>query len=161
MSAVEKQLFIQEDCDGRPDLEPWYDTLQTKMQSMIGQDWYGHGAAAYIGMWVLKDALERTEYSTDLATWRNNLRDALAETDITKDNCATTMAVLPDGTEYCAALIQAKSERIKFDENGQNIYSHGQISQIINGEKVIMWPFNQRQPGQPDLVFPIPPWDER
>ena len=154
-------LFVQEDSDAMPDIEPWYEYLNAKVQEKIGKPWTGHLPSAYCAIWVIKDALERVVFDPNLQQFRLNLQEAIRATDISLDNCPNATATLPDGTTYCAALVQAKWDRITFDETGQNVYSHGQISQIIDDVRHIMWPFRDRQPGSPDLIFPIPPWDER
>jgi len=154
-------LFVQEDTDAHPEIEPYFEYLDSKSIEMIGKPWFGHLPAAYTAGWVVKDVLERAEYSPNIIQYRENIRKAFTETDITKDNCPNCTATLPDGTTYCAALVQAKWERIKFDETGQNIYSHGQISQNIDDTRVIIWPYHQREAGQPGIVLPIPPWSER
>lgn len=103
----------------------------------------GYGMSAYTAqgfsaIYVIADALERAG-SAD----REKLRDALAETDITSG----------------PALITGY-QRIKFDEQGQNTFAHGVISQNLDGERKTIWPKENRAPDTKP-VWPVPGWGER
>jgi branched-chain amino acid transport system substrate-binding protein len=107
------------------------------------QDKFGFGASLYGAQgvsvaYVIADALERAK-SAD----RQKLRDALAATDIT------------DGLALFPGWL-----RIKFDENGQNTYAYGVITENLDGERRTVWPSEKRLPGT-KLVWPIPAWSER
>lgn len=100
----------------------------------------GYGINAYGGqgvsnVYIVKDALERAGTSD-----REKLRVALAATDLTSG----------------PALITGY-ERIKFDENGQNTFAHGVISQNHGGERRTIWPAENRLAG----VTPVWPLPER
>ena len=156
--AVE-YMFVQEDGDIMIKRRPFYNTINKKAKAKLGYDLNIYVLCGYGTIWVIKDVLERTTYDPDLATFRKNIRDALADTDITMENCAD-MLTAPNGEKYCPALIRG-IQRVKFDAEGQNTYSHGQISQNING---IHWPLSPKAVRMPDsasLVWPIPPWDKR
>jgi len=103
--------------------------------------------------------LERVEYSSDLATFRENMRTAVAATDISRDSCE--MVTLPDGTVFCPPLDVGNYERIVFDENGQSIYSNQTVSQNIDDTRWPLYPEVLRVAGAPSVVLPIPPWNER
>jgi hypothetical protein len=125
----------------------------------LGYDLNVYVLTGYGTMWIIKDALERTSYSSNLATFRNNIRDALAETDITNEKCADLLTA-PNGEKYCPALIRG-IQRVKFDAQGQNTNSHGQISQNIKG---IRWPLSPtavRMANSPSVSWPVPTWDKR
>ncbi len=156
--AVE-YMFVQEDGDIMIKRRPFYDTINNKAKAKLGYDLNIYVLCGYGTIWVIKDALERTNYDQDLATFRKNIRDALAQTDISMENCADMLSA-PNGEKYCPALVRG-IQRIKFDAEGQNTYSHGQISQNIKG---IHWPLSPkavRMPDSPSVVWPVPPWDRR
>ena len=156
--AVE-YMFVQEDGDIMIKRRPFYDTINKKARAKLGYDLNIYVLCGYGTIWAIKDALERTSYDQDLATFRKNIRDALAETDISVENCVD-MLTAPNGEKYCPALVRG-IQRIKFDAEGQNTYSHGQISQNIKG---IHWPLSPktvRMPDSPSVVWPVPRWDKR
>lgn len=152
-------MFVQEDGDIMIEKRPFYDTINKKAKDKLGYDLNVYVLTGYGTMWIIKDALERTSYSSNLATFRNNIRDALAETDITKEKCADLLTA-PNGEKYCPALIRG-IQRVKFDVQGQNTNSHGQISQNIKG---IRWPLSPtavRMTNSPSVSWPVPTWDKR
>ena len=87
---------------------------------------------------MIADALERAG-SAD----REKLREALVGTDIQEG----------------PALITGY-QRIKFDEQGQNTFAHGVISQNLDGERQTIWPKANRAGGTTP-VWPVPGWSER
>ncbi|GAI78525.1 unnamed protein product [marine sediment metagenome] len=118
-------------------------------------------------MWVVKDALERTTYHTDIGMFRSNFRDALSTTDISQTNCAD-MITLSDGATFCPALVRG-IDRVKFSQGHrpgdlywQNTYSHGTISQTINGVRIPIYPRVLHPKDAPaDYVWPVPAWADR
>lgn len=92
--------------------------LNQRFHARFGTDITGDSAYAYQAVLVLQDALERSG-STD----RKQLRAALAATDIGEG----PRLVLP-------------SERIRFDENGQNEFARLYVVQIQGGELMPVWP---------------------
>ncbi|MFT3955731.1 MAG: ABC transporter substrate-binding protein [Piscinibacter sp.] len=103
----------------------------------------GYGMSAYVSqgvsaIYVISDALERAK-SAD----RQKLRDALATTDITSGPALFT-----------------GYQRIKFDEQGQNTYAHGVISQNIDGKRRTVWPQENRM-ASTKPVWPVPGWSAR
>ena len=158
--------FVQEDCDIWIKHRPFYSFINDPIQAEIGTPVSAYGLCGYGVVWDAKDALERTSYHTDIGVFRSNLRDALTMTDITQANCAD-LITLPDGTKFCPALVRG-IDRVKFEQGHragdlywQNVYSRGQISQNIGGERVPMFPTAVHPKGTPDFVWPVPKWSER
>jgi branched-chain amino acid transport system substrate-binding protein len=156
--AVE-YMFVQEDGDIMISRRPFYDSINKAARAKLGYDLNTYVLCGYGTVWVIKDALERTAYNPRLAVFRKNIREALAKTDINIENCRD-MLTAPNGEKYCPALARG-IQRVKFDAEGQNTYSHGQISQNINGIRWPLSPVAVRMPDCPGLVWPIPPWNER
>lgn len=133
--------FVQED---------WQvDMLEVNKDPMLHEidkrtrDMLGYGMSAYVAqgvsaVYVIADALERSK-SAD----RQKLRDALAATDITSGP-----ALFPG------------YQRIKFDEQGQNTFAHGVISENIGGKRLTIWPKENRA-ATTTPVWPVPTWSQR
>lgn len=159
--------FIQEDGDIWGPRRPFYDFLNETIEPKIGVPLGVYGLCQYGVMWVVKDALERTTYHTDINMFRSNFRDALTMTDISEENCADRIT-LPDGTTFCPALVRG-IDRVKFSQGHrpgdlywQNTYSHGQISQTIGGVRIPVYPRVLHPADAPaDFVWPVPSWAER
>jgi len=156
--AVE-YMFVQEDGDIMIKKRAFYDTINKPAKAKLGYDLNTYVLCGYGTLWVIKDVLERTTYDPELAKFRTNIRDTLEKTDITMETCKD-MLTAPNGEKYCPPLLRG-IQRVKFDAEGQNTYSHGQISQNING---IRWPLSPtavRMPDSPSVAWPVPPWDKR
>jgi branched-chain amino acid transport system substrate-binding protein len=102
-----------------------------------------YGMSAYVAQgasatYVIADALERAKTAD-----RAKVRDALAATDITEGPALFT-----------------GYKRIKFDENGQNTFAHGVISQNIDGKRRTVWPAANRMAATKP-VWPVPVWTQR
>ena len=111
---------------GKPGARWFYEEYKKRFnEDPIPQD-----AIAYATTYVLKDALERAG-STD----KEKLRGALAQTDI------------QDGPTKVLPF-----DRIRFDGTGQNVEATLIIVQIINGEYVTVWPFEE---AARDPIWPI------
>jgi branched-chain amino acid transport system substrate-binding protein len=146
-------MFVQDDWDVNALRKPWYPTLNKKAKDKLGYDMNAYVAAGYDSMYVVKDVLERAA-SAD----RDKIRDAIAATDITGKGCARIQRKA-DGKAFCPALVRG-IQRVKFDEQGQNTFSHGTITQNQKGVKVPVSPAELRPKGtQP--IWPIPSWDKR
>lgn len=104
----------------------------------LGYGLSAYSAQGFSAMYVIADALERAG-SAD----REKLREALVATD------------LQEGP----ALITGY-QRIKFDEQGQNTFAHGVISQNLDGERKTIWPKANRA-SDTAPVWPVPAWSER
>jgi len=74
---------------------------------------------------------------------REKIREALVATDITSG----------------PALVVGY-QRIKFDENGQNTFAHGVISENLGGERLTVWPAENRLDSTKP-VWPVPDWGKR
>jgi len=147
-------MFVQDDWDVAASKRAWFPAVDKKAREKLGYGTNAYIAAGYGTIYVVKDALERAG-SAD----REKLREALAATDITEKNCGRIERKAENGQIYCPALVRG-IQQVKFDENGQNTFSHGNITQNLNGEKVTMWPKAMRPAGA-KLAWPIPPWDKR
>jgi branched-chain amino acid transport system substrate-binding protein len=151
-------MFVQEDWDIMASKRPWYPVLNDKTKAKLGYDANAYVAAGYGTIYVIKDALERAKYDGDLAKYRTIIRDALAATDISTDKCQR-IERKAGGQTYCPALIRGIT-RVKFDEQGQNTFSHGLISQNLNGRRTILAPMEFREPGAKP-AWPVPRWPDR
>jgi len=164
--AAVDYMFVQEDCDVWVTQRPYYDYLNDPVEAELGVPISAYGLCGYGVTWVVKDALERCQYHRDINMFRSNLRDALTMTDITEEKC-DDMITLPDGTTFCPALVRGIAS-VQFEQGAspnakfwQNVYSHGQISQNIDGVRIPMYPRVVHPADEPDFVWPIPDWDER
>ncbi len=92
--------------------------LNDRFFKRFGVDITGNGAYAYQAGWVIADALERAGKAD-----RDILRDALAKTNLPKG----PNMVLP-------------TDRIYFDEQGQNPNAPLYIVQVQKGELIPVWP---------------------
>ena len=146
-------MFVQDDWDVNGSKKPWYPDLNKKIKEKLGYDMNAYAAAGYDSMYVVKDVLERAA-SAD----RDKIRDAIAATDITAEKCSRIQRK-DGGQTYCPALVRG-IQRIKFDEQGQNTFSHGVITQNQKGVKVPLSPIDVRPKGAKP-IWPIPSWDKR
>ncbi|MDB5960833.1 MAG: branched-chain amino acid transporter substrate-binding protein, partial [Massilia sp.] len=89
----------------------------------------------FTGLLTLADAINRAG-STDPEA----IRKALAATDIPGNKL-----IMP-------------WKGIKFDAQGQNMYSAGILVQIIDGKYHTVWPFDI---ATTDVVWPMPKWNQR
>jgi branched-chain amino acid transport system substrate-binding protein len=147
-------MFVQDDWDTAAPKRAWFPAIDKRTKEKLGYGANAYVAAGYGTIYLVKDALERAA-SAD----REKLREAIVATDITEKNCGRIERKAENGQTYCPALVRG-IQRIKFDENGQNTYSHGNITQNQKGEKITFWPSEMRPPGA-KLAWPIPPWDKR
>jgi branched-chain amino acid transport system substrate-binding protein len=132
-------MFVQEDWQ----VDKIEETGRASSLDRIFREEFGYGinaygAQGYSNVWVIYDALERSG-SAD----KNKIRNALAETNITKG----------------PALITGY-QKISFNEKGQSLEAHGVVSQNQGGKRVTVWPQPNRLKGS-KLIWPIPPWDQR
>ncbi|MFG1373482.1 ABC transporter substrate-binding protein [Xanthobacter oligotrophicus] len=134
-------LFVQEDWQIdrlKTDTDPRVLDANTRFKAQAGYDINSYGAQGISNVYLIKDVLERSA-STD----REKIRDALAATDITSG--------MPLIVGY---------QRIKFDEQGQNTFGHGVISENIGGERRTIWPSANRATDTKP-VWPVPDWSAR
>lgn len=133
--------FVQEDyqidiLEANP--QPAFLALDKKSKEVLGYGMNAYVAQGYSNMYLIADAIERAKSSD-----REKLRVALAETDITSG----------------PALITGY-QRIKFDNEGQNTFAHGVISENINGKRHTVWP-NDSRAKDTKPVWPVPAWSKR
>ncbi|MCX5910205.1 MAG: ABC transporter substrate-binding protein [Deltaproteobacteria bacterium] len=147
-------MFVQDDWDTAAGKRPWFPAIDKRTKEKLGYGTNAYIAAGYGTIYLVKDALERAA-SAD----REKLREAIVATDITEQNCGRIERKAENGQTYCPALVRG-IQRIKFDENGQNTFSHGNITQNQKGEKICFWPKEMRPAGV-KLAWPIPTWDKR
>ncbi|MFG1343334.1 ABC transporter substrate-binding protein [Xanthobacter autotrophicus DSM 431] len=134
-------LFVQEDWQIdrlKSDKDPRVVDANTRFKAQAGYDINSYGAQGISNVYLIKDVLERAG-SAD----REKIRDALATTDITSG--------MPLIVGY---------QRIKFDEQGQNTFGHGVISENIGGERRTVWPAENRA-ADTKPVWPVPDWSAR
>ncbi|MET7246777.1 ABC transporter substrate-binding protein [Methylobacterium sp. EM32] len=117
---------------------PEFADVEAKFKAQLGYDMSAYGAQGFAVMYVIKDALERAR-SAD----RQALRDAVAATDLT-----------------AGPALYAGYQRIKFDEQGQNTFAHGAISQNLNGQRRTVWPAESRSPDTKP-AWPVPAFGAR
>lgn len=137
-----------DNCEYFFDISTWEPDVNRPSSKEVNEKFtkkYGYGmnaeaVKAYIGMYVVADALERAG-STDPA----ELQKAFAETDIK------------------SGVAQMYAAETKFDKTGQMINAPLVICQYqkVNGkmERVTVWPEKEARPGT-TVVWPFPDWSE-
>ncbi len=100
-----------------------------------GTDMDEVNARAFTGMMTLADAINRAG-STSPAV----IQKALQETNIP------------------GAQLIMPWNGIEFDNKGQNKHAAGILTQILDGEYKVVWPFDV---AEAPVVWPVPPWDKR
>ncbi|MCX8997094.1 ABC transporter substrate-binding protein [Rhizobiaceae bacterium BDR2-2] len=140
-ARANEYMFIQEDwridsLSNNPD--PELVEINERYRKLGKYDLNSFASQGVGAVYLLKDALERAA-SVD----KEAIRAALADTDITSG----------------LALAQG-FDRIKFDEQGQNTFAHGVISQTLDGQRLTIWPAESRAPGVKP-AWPVPEWSQR
>jgi branched-chain amino acid transport system substrate-binding protein len=153
VEAVE-YMFVHDDTDVLASEKPWIKEISKKIKDKIGVGLTTASYGGYGPTYVVKDVLERAA-SRD----RDAIRDAFAATDITAEHCGNIERKCSSGEEYCPALIRGIL-RVKFDEEGQNTFSAGQITQNQKGKKVPLFPLGLRQEGKKPF-WPVPKYEDR
>jgi len=132
-------LFVQDDWNtGGPDQEEWIAEVAKKCEEKYGYKMMTYFSQGYSTVYVAKEILEMAG-SVDKST----IRETASKIDIT------------DGPALLTGY-----QRIKFDENGQNTYAHGTVSQRQNNKRVVLWPEGNRTEGA-EVIWPIPDWKDR
>ena len=85
------------------DTRPWYDYINSSYERKSGPAIYRPSRNAYSGVWVIKDVLERAEYSPDINQYRENIRQAFTQTDITPDNAANVTVNTAGRHDLCSS----------------------------------------------------------
>jgi branched-chain amino acid transport system substrate-binding protein len=162
--AVE-YMFVEEDWDIRAvGTAPWYASINGQAKQKLGYDMNAYVACGYGSLYLVKDVLERAVYDASLPKYRDNIRASLAATDLTPASCGRIERTI-DGKKYCPAMIRGV-ERIVFNEHNQNPYAYGSVSQIIKGERTLLFagwrnpPHGAMLPGAKP-IWPLPTWEQR
>ncbi|HSR10392.1 MAG TPA: branched-chain amino acid ABC transporter substrate-binding protein, partial [Thermodesulfobacteriota bacterium] len=100
-----------------------------------GRDFSGTCARAFVGFFVLADAINRAGSTNPEA-----IREALAKTNIPAEQLITPW------------------RGVKFDETGQNILGDAIVIQWQGGKSHTVWPFNL---ATKEMIYPIPKWSDR
>lgn len=133
--------FVQEDWQidklAQSD-DPRFQAADEASVRELGYGLSAYTAQGYSSVYVIADALERAGSAE-----REAIRAALAETDITEG----------------PALITGY-RRIQFDEEGQNTFANGVISQNLDGQRRTVWPAESRADDTAP-VWPVPAWSDR
>jgi len=132
-------MFVQDDWDtGGPAREPWKAKIAKACKDKFGYAMGTYWSQGYAAAYVAKEIFEKAK-STDPAV----LRKTASQVDITSG----------------PALVVGY-QRIKFDENGQNTFAHGTISQRQGGKRIVLWPDKNKTPGA-GVILPVPDWANR
>jgi branched-chain amino acid transport system substrate-binding protein len=99
------------------------------------RDFSGTSARAFVGFFVLADAINRAGSTNPEA-----IRDALTKTNIPADQLITPW------------------RGVRFDETGQNILVDAIVIQYQGGQPHTVWPFDL---AAKEIMYPIPKWSER
>lgn len=118
--------------------DPLIKDAAKRFKADLGYGLNAYGAQGFASVYVIKDAVERAG-----STKRQAIRDALAKTNIEKG----------------PALITGY-RKIRFDEQGQNTFANGVISQNFDGERRTIWPAPNRG-SDTKPIWPVPAWADR
>jgi branched-chain amino acid transport system substrate-binding protein len=156
--------WAQENGDQLPWKRPYYNYINDIFKRMQGFDWTdSHVAITYGSVWQLKDALERTTYSADLPTFRKNLRDAIAKTNITMQN-GEKVKIPGTNLTFVPALEPFGWQFLRYDDFGITVDKPGNMSMNLGGVRWTLYPewSRMRDPEGPRMVkLPLPGWDVR
>ena len=152
VEAVE-YMIVHDDIDVQAFDKPWIKAIDKKINDKIKVGLNNSSYGGYGPLYVIKDVLERAA-SAD----RDKIRDAFAATDITNEKC-DNIKIAFGSESYCPALVRGVV-RVKFDEQGQNTFSSGQITQNQKGKKIPLCPIEVRPKGA-KVIWPIPTFDKR
>jgi branched-chain amino acid transport system substrate-binding protein len=118
--------------------------INEQYKALMGFDMDEFSANGYLGAAVVVDAIERAASSDPAA-----IHKAIQETDIKPGH---------------PALALHPYKGVKFGElmgmQNQNIYSEVTMTQILNGEFVVVYPFEMLGDNNP-AVYPAPDWSQR
>lgn len=138
---ISEYIFIQEDWDvGGPERYEWISELDKKVREKNGYPLNSFFAQGWTSAYVIYEVLELAG-----STEPKDILEAAKKLDLKKG----------EGRQILTGY-----GRIKFDENGQNTYSHGTIVQRVNNENIPLSPEINADPNA-DPVWPIPAIDER
>ena len=115
--------------------KPMLTEINNLFKARSKRDFSGTSARAFVGFFVLADALNRAG-----STKPEIIRNALTKTNIPADQLITPW------------------RGVKFDETGQNILVDAIVIQYQGGKPSTVWPFNL---AAKEMIYPIPKWADR
>lgn len=115
--------------------KPMLAEINDLFQKRSGRNFSGASARAFVGFFVLCDALNRAG-----STHPEAIREALIKANIPADQLITPW------------------RGVKFDETGQNILGDAIVVQFQGGKAYTIWPFNL---ASKEIIYPIPRWAEK
>ena len=115
--------------------KPMLTEINDLFKKRSGRNFSGTSARAFVGFFVLIDAINRAG-----ATKPEAIREALTKTNIPADQLITPW------------------RGVKFDATGQNILVDAIVIQYQGGKPNTVWPFNL---AAQEMIYPIPKWSER
>lgn len=115
--------------------KPMLTEINDLFKKRSGRDFSGTSARAFVGFFVLCDAINRAG-----STKPEAIREALIKTHIPAEQLITPW------------------RGVKFDETGQNILVDAIVIQYQGGKPYTVWPFNL---ATKEMIYPIPKWSER
>lgn len=115
--------------------KPMLTEINDLFKKRSGRDFSGTSARAFVGFFVLCDAINRAG-----STKPEAIREALTKTHIPAEQLITPW------------------RGVKFDETGQNILVDAIVIQYQGGKPYTVWPFSL---ATKEMIYPIPKWSER
>jgi branched-chain amino acid transport system substrate-binding protein len=115
--------------------KPMLTEINDLFKKRSGRDFSGTSARAFVGFFVLAEAINRAG-----STKPEAIREALTKTNIPADQLITPW------------------RGVKFDETGQNILVDAIVIQYQGGKPSTVWPFNL---AAKEMIYPIPKWAAR
>jgi branched-chain amino acid transport system substrate-binding protein len=115
--------------------KPMLTEINDLFKKRSGRDFSGTSARAFVGFFVLAEAINRAG-----STKPEAIREALTKTNIPADQLITPW------------------RGVKFDETGQNILVDAIVIQYQGGKPSTVWPFNL---AAKEMIYPIPKWADR
>jgi branched-chain amino acid transport system substrate-binding protein len=115
--------------------KPMLTEINELFKKRSGRDFSGTSARAFVGFFVLADAINRAG-----STKPEAIREALIKTNMPAEQLITPW------------------RGVKFDETGQNILVDAIVIQYQGGKPSTIWPFNL---ATKEMIYPIPKWSER
>jgi branched-chain amino acid transport system substrate-binding protein len=115
--------------------KPMLTEINDLFKKRSGRDFSGTSARAFVGFFVLAEAINRAG-----STKPEAIREALTKTNIPAEQLITPW------------------RGVKFDETGQNILVDAIVIQYQGGKPSTVWPFNL---AAKEMIYPIPKWADR
>jgi hypothetical protein len=156
--------WVQENGDQLIWERPYFSYINDTFKKKVGIDIDdSYPADTYSSVWQLKDALERVKWDPDLKKFRSNLRDAIADTNITMDN-GEKIKIPGTNKTFVPALEPFGWKFIKYDANGISVDKPGIMSMNLGGVRCTLYPKWRAKLdawGPMKIPLPLPGWDVR